>query len=82
MFSDQAGTVPALTTDTTDGFAFTVDVNLNGSTTVTNYSSVTSIGEANEAVPEPERSTFLSVVTLLALMGAVLRFKQLESTRK
>jgi hypothetical protein len=73
MFSDQAGTVPALTTDTTDGFAFTVDVNLDGSTAVTNYSSVTSISEASSAVPEP--STFLFVVILLALTGAVLRFK-------
>ena len=37
MFSDPAGTMPALTTDTTDGFAFTVDVNLDGTTTVTNF---------------------------------------------
>jgi hypothetical protein len=80
MFSDQVGTVPALTTDTTDGFSFTVDVNLDGSTTVTNYSSVTSIGAASAAVPEP--STFLCVVAVLALAGAVLGFKQLESTRK
>jgi len=28
MYSDAAGTIPALTTDTTDGFAFTVGVNL------------------------------------------------------
>ena len=37
MFSDAAGTMPVLTTDTTDGFAFTVDVNLNGTTTVANF---------------------------------------------
>jgi len=37
MFSDAAGTIPALTTDTIDGFAFTVDVNLDGTTTVTNF---------------------------------------------
>ena len=30
MFSDPAGTIPALTTDTTDGFALTVGVNLDG----------------------------------------------------
>ncbi len=36
MFSDAAGTIPALTADTTDGFAFTVDVNLDGTTNVTN----------------------------------------------
>jgi hypothetical protein len=39
MFSDAAGTQPVLTTDTTDGFAFVVDVNLDGTTTVTNFSN-------------------------------------------
>src|SRR5579863_728381 len=34
MFSNAAGTVPTLTSDTTDGFAFTVNVNLDGTTTV------------------------------------------------
>ena len=56
MFSDAAGTTPTLTSDTTDGFAFTVDVNLDGSTTVTNYSSETGIVAASgpvSAVPEP-----------------------------
>jgi hypothetical protein len=37
MFSDAAGTVPALTTDVIDGFAYVGNVNLDGSTTVTNY---------------------------------------------
>ena len=36
MFSDAAGTMPALTTDTADGFAFTANVNLDGTTTVNN----------------------------------------------
>ncbi len=53
MFSDPAGTMPALTTDTTDGFAFTVDVNLDGTTTVTNFSSQTTVVPATRAVPEP-----------------------------
>ena len=44
MFSDAAGTVPVLTTDTTDGFAFTVDANLDGTTTVNNVSSQTDVG--------------------------------------
>ena len=39
MFSDPAGSTPVLTTDTTNGFALLIDVNLDGSTTVTNYSS-------------------------------------------
>lgn len=80
MFSDQAGTVPALTTDTTDGFAFTVNVNLDGSTTVTDYSSVTGIGTVTAGVPEPR--TFLLVMTVLALAGAVLGFKRLKLARK
>jgi hypothetical protein len=53
MFSDPGGTIPVLTTDTTDGFAFTVDVNLDGSTTVNNFSSQTSVQPASNAVPEP-----------------------------
>lgn len=44
MFSDAAGTIPALTTDTTDGFAFTVNVNLDGTTTATDLSSQTGVG--------------------------------------
>ena len=53
MFSDAAGTMPVLTTDTTDGFAFTVDVNLDGTTTVTNFSAQTTVVPATPAVPEP-----------------------------
>jgi len=56
MFSDPAGTVPVLTSDTTDGFAFTVDVNLNGTTTVTNSSAQTTIvaaGGGGAVTPEP-----------------------------
>ena len=34
MFSDAAGTIPVLTSDTTHGFAFTVNVNLDGTTKV------------------------------------------------
>ena len=53
MFSDAAGTIPALTTDTTDGFAFTADVNLDGTTPVTNFSTQTTVIPAIPAVPEP-----------------------------
>jgi hypothetical protein len=55
MFSDSAGSIPTLTTDAADGFALTVGVNLDGTTTVTNFSSetvVTSLATVS-AVPEP-----------------------------
>jgi hypothetical protein len=67
MFSDAGGTVPVLTADLIDGFAAMVDINLDGTTTVTNFSSQTSIGQAN-AVPEP--SSFVLFGTAMALMGA------------
>jgi hypothetical protein len=68
MFSDAGGTTPTLTSDTTDGFAFTVDVNLDGSTTVTNYSSETSVVPATvSAVPEPSSVSFLGLGLFSAL---------------
>jgi hypothetical protein len=60
LFSDAAGTVPALTTDATEGFAFKVDVNLDGTPRVTNFSAPTSV---SAVVPEPSG---------LVLLGAVL----------
>jgi len=55
MFSDSLGAVPVLTTDTTNGFAFTINVNLDGSTTITNSSAQTTVVPATgpPAVPEP-----------------------------
>jgi hypothetical protein len=53
MFSGAAGTIPVLTTDTTNGFAFTVDVNLNGTTTVTNFWAQTTVVPITPAIPEP-----------------------------
>jgi PEP-CTERM motif len=61
MFSDAAGTMPALTTDTTDGFAFTVDVNLDGTTTVTNFSTQTTVVPVTPAVPEPGTLPLIAV---------------------
>jgi hypothetical protein len=54
MFSDAAGTKPVLTSDTSDGFAVKVDVNLDGSTTLSNFLAT--------ATPEPGGLTMLGLV--------------------
>lgn len=68
MFSDAAGTIPVLTTDLVNGFAATIDVNLDGTSTATNFSAQTSIS----AVPEP--SSVVLIGTAILLMGALLSF--------
>jgi hypothetical protein len=73
MFSDAEGTIPALTTDTTDGFAFTVGVNLDGTTTVNNFSSQTTVGSGTSAVPEPSSLTLLGTAVVLFV---TIRFRQ------
>ena len=70
MFSDAAGTVPVLTTDLTYGSAVTVDVNLDGTTTVTNASLETGFGPGS-AVPEP--TCTLPAAAFLALAGLGVR---------
>jgi hypothetical protein len=62
MFSDAAGTIPALTTDLVDGFAATIDVNLDGTTTVNNFSTQTTVEPATSAVPEPSSAVFLGTI--------------------
>lgn len=49
MFSDAAGTQPVLTTDTTDGFAFVVNVNLDGTTTLTNFSNAATVTQCTSS---------------------------------
>jgi len=73
MFSDPGGTMPVLTSDTTDGYAFTVAINLDGSTTPTNYSSELTATPVN-AVATPEPGTLLLFV--LGLAGFALLRKQ------
>lgn len=80
MFSDAAGTMPTLTTDTTDGFAFTIGVNTNGSTTVTSFSSQTTVVPAVATVPEPDSLTLVG--TAIALMGALLWFRRARPNSK
>ena len=67
MFSDPVGTIPVLTTDTTDGFAFTVDVNLDGTTTATSFLPVS-------GAPEPGTTSL--VITGMALIGLAARIRR------
>ena len=62
MFSDAAGTVPVLTTDLADGLAALANISLDGSTSVTNFSTATTVTSVS-AVPEPAS---------LALIGSAL----------
>lgn len=60
MFSDAAGTKSALTTDTVNGFALTVDVNLDGSTTQTSFLPT--------SVPEPSSGVMLGIAGVLLIV--------------
>lgn len=72
MFSDSAGTIPVLTSDTVDGFASTVNVNLDGSTTVTNYSEQTSV-LPSATTPEPSSFWMVLGAGLLLLVSLAWR---------
>jgi hypothetical protein len=69
MFSDPFGSIPALTSDLVDGIALTVLANLDGSTSLTNFSSETSVETAAGAVPEP--SSFIETLLLLLAITIV-----------
>src|SRR5215471_14842203 len=71
MFSDAAGTTPALTPDP-DGFAVTIDVNLDGSTSVHDFSSQTDVAPV-VAVGAPEPASLVLLGPAIALMVAGLR---------
>jgi hypothetical protein len=63
MFSDE-GTTPVLTNDTINGFAFTVNINLDGTTTVANSSPQTTVVPAG-TTSAPEPGTFALLATAL-----------------
>jgi hypothetical protein len=68
MFSDAAGTIPTLTSDLANGFAATIDVNLDGTATVTNFSAQTNIGSPGSAVvPEPSSLLLLGTAAVLGV---------------
>jgi hypothetical protein len=79
MFSDSGGTVPALTSDTTEGIAFAVDVNLDGTTTVTNNSDQTTVNAESSSGPPstvPEPGSALLILTMLAMSAGLARFRE------
>jgi hypothetical protein len=82
MFSDPAGATPVLTGNTTLGYAFTIDVNLDGSTTVTNYSTQTSVTQSTGSNPPsggvPEPGTLVLSAAALACL-AFSRFGKLKA---
>lgn len=68
MFSDSAGTMPVLTSDLTNGFAFTVNVNLDGTTTATNFSP-----SGPPPMPEPGSLVLLGSGIAIISLGLCLR---------
>jgi hypothetical protein len=69
MFFDPGGTFPVLTSDTADGFAFEIAVNLDGTTTVTNFTEGAAIVNAETSTPEP--GSFVLLGTALACCVAL-----------
>ena len=69
MFSDAAGTIPVLTTDVAEGFAFTANANLDGTTDINNLSLETTVQAANA----PEPSTIVAIPLLI--LGLLLVFR-------
>ena len=75
MFSDPAGTTPVLTSDNTNGFAFTVEVNRDGSTTLSNFSTEALVNQASTSTPEPG-SLILSGIGLLLIAWTTIRVRR------
>jgi hypothetical protein len=74
MFSDAAGTVPALTTDTVNGFAVTLAIGLNGTVGVTDNSAQTLVG-APIVTPEPNSAALGALLVGLGGVAGVWRRK-------
>lgn len=68
LFSDAAGTIPVLTSDLPNGFAFILDVNLDGSTTPTNFSNETVLSPLPGGGTAAEPQSLLLVMSGLALL--------------
>ena len=66
MFSDLAGTKPVLTSDKTNGFAYVVNVNLDGTTTATSFLPT-------RGVPEPGTGILSLAGMLIVIAGAGIK---------
>lgn len=77
LFSDTAGTMPALTSDMADGYAFTVDINSDGSTILHNYTNGP-VPLKSPASVTPELSTWVMVAT--GLIVGVWRLKAVKDS--
>ena len=71
IFSDTDGTMPALTSNTVDGYAITVDINADGSTTLRNYTQ-----SPINVTPELPTGTLVATATIVA---AVFRRKRSQT---
>ena len=71
VFSDAAGTIPVLTNDLITGFAFILDVNLDGSTTQINFSNETMLAPLSGTAAEPQ--SLILVLSGLALLTLSVR---------
>jgi hypothetical protein len=72
IFSDAAGSIPALTTDTTDGFAYVVNVNPDGSTNIVNYLTT--------SIPEADTGMLTGAGLAAAIVIGVLSKRQYRAT--
>jgi hypothetical protein len=68
------GSTPLLTSDSTDGFAFLLNVNLDGTTRLSNSSGQTSVSAVGASVPEPTGALLLAagLIALRALGGSAI----------
>ena len=63
IFSDTDGTMPALTSDMVNGYALTVDINPDGSTTLRNYTS-----SPTAVTPEMPTGALVTTASVLACL--------------